>query len=425
MDTPQLSQTRSGPVTQTQRIASIDVLRGFAVLGILVMNIQSFSMIGAAYINPTAYGDLTGANYVVWLLSHVLTDRKFMTIFSMLFGAGILLMTSRREVAGVRPAGVHYLRMGWLLLFGLLHGYLLWYGDILNAYALCGLIVYLFRRRRPATLIVIGLASIAFASALSLFFHWSIQYWPAEAIENTLKWWAPSEDIVAKEVAAYRGGWTEQLPHRAFTALFFQTFFFVIENVWRAGGLMLIGMGLLKLEVFSAKRSSAAYAAMIVIGLIVGIPVILHGVHRNFAAQWRFESCFYLSGQFNYWGSLFVAMGWVGLIMLLCKHALVPILTRTLAAVGQMAFTNYMLQTVICTTIFYGHGFGLFGRIERTGQILIVFATWIVLLVISPIWLRYFRFGPLEWLWRSLTYWTLQPMLREQRICTRSDVRAS
>src|SRR5712692_4927581 len=143
-------------IPEPERIASLDVLRGLAVLGILVMNIQSFAMIEAAYSNPTAFGDLKGANYLVWLLSHVLADQKFMTIFSMLFGAGIVLMTGRREQAGRRSAAVHYRRMGVLALFGLLHAYLLWYGDILFSYALCGMVAYLFRRLRPQFLLLWG-----------------------------------------------------------------------------------------------------------------------------------------------------------------------------------------------------------------------------------------------------------------------------
>jgi uncharacterized protein len=412
MDTSSLPDGHAGPVTQAERIVSIDVLRGVAVLGILVMNIQSFSMIGTAYINPTVYGDLTGVNYVVWLASHALADRKFMTIFSMLFGAGIVLMTSRCEARGVRAAGIHYSRMGWLLLIGLSHAYLLWYGDILNAYALCGLIVYLFRRLRPGTLILLGLVSIAFASGLSVLFHFSVPYWSAEALESTAVWWTPSQEVIAEEIGTYRGGWVDQMSHRAVTAVFFQTVIFLVEVGWRAGGLMLVGMGLFKLGVFSAKRSSTAYATMVIVGFIVGLSLSLLGVRHNFAAQWRFEECFYLGTQFNYWGSLFVASGWVGLVMLICKHGLVPAATRTLACVGQMAFTNYLLQTVICTTIFYGHGLGLFGTVERVGQILIVLAVWVVLLVLSPLWLRFFRFGPAEWLWRSVTYMKRQPMWR-------------
>jgi uncharacterized protein len=241
-----------------------------------------------------------------------------------------------------------------------------------------------------------------------------LNYWPAELVEKGLAWWAPGEADVASETAALRGSWCEQLPHRMTTALFFQTVLFAIDVAWRSGGLMLVGMGLFKLGVFSAKHSYAMYAAMTVIGFCVGIPIILYGVHRNFAADWSFKSCSYVGGQFNYWASLPVAMGWVGLIMLVCKSGIAPKLVRTLAAVGQMAFTNYLLQTVICTTIFYGHGFGLFGKMERLGQILIVLAVWIVLLVLSPLWLRHFRFGPAEWLWRSVTYMHAPPMRRKK-----------
>jgi uncharacterized protein len=138
------AETVPHPITEGERIVSIDALRGFALLGILYMNIQAFSMVSAAYMNPTAYGDLHGANYAVWLLGRLLADLKFMSIFSMLFGAGIFLLTSQVEASGRRPTPLHYRRMGWLLLFGLLHGSLLWYGDILYDYALCGMLVFLF-----------------------------------------------------------------------------------------------------------------------------------------------------------------------------------------------------------------------------------------------------------------------------------------
>ncbi|MFQ5741629.1 MAG: DUF418 domain-containing protein [Acidobacteriota bacterium] len=108
-----------------------------------------------------------------------------------------------------------------------------------------------------------------------------------------------------------------------------------------------------------------------------------------------------------------VSLGWVGVVMLVCQRPALAALTRPFAAVGQMAFTNYLLHTVICTTIFYGYGFGLFGQVERVGQITIVGAVWVLQLIVSPLWLRYFRFGPLEWLWRSLTYRARQPLRRE------------
>jgi uncharacterized protein len=195
------------PVAENQRIVSIDVLRGFALLGILPMNIQYFSMISAAYANPTAYGDLHRANYWVWLLCHVLADQKFMTIFSMLFGAGILLMTSRIEATGKSSATLHYRRMGWLILFGLAHAYLLWSGDILVAYGMCGLLVYLFRKLRPRTLLVLGLLSIAVASAaLASYGAWSRHWSPAEVQIAREQLWMPTASQTANEIRAYRNG---------------------------------------------------------------------------------------------------------------------------------------------------------------------------------------------------------------------------
>src|SRR5580698_1598737 len=181
------------PVAEKERIVSIDVLRGFALLGILPMNIQYFSMIAAAYLTPTAYWDLTGANYWVWLLSHVLADQKFMTIFSMLFGAGILLMTSRIEASGKPSAALHYRRMGWLILFGLAHAYLLWSGDILVAYGMCGLLVYLFRKLQPRTLLVLGLLTISVASAsLASYGAWSRHWSPAQLQIAREQLWMPT-----------------------------------------------------------------------------------------------------------------------------------------------------------------------------------------------------------------------------------------
>ena len=409
-----LSHTASnlGPTLQAERIEALDVLRGVAVMGILVMNIQSFSMIDTAYWNPSSYGDLTGGNHRVWLLSHVLTDQKFMTIFSMLFGAGIVLMSARREAAALPPAGVHYRRMVILLLFGTLHGYLLWWGDILNHYAMCGLLVYLLRRWRPGWLLVTGIGAITVPAVISALFGWALPYLPLEVVEEFKMQWAPPADAVAQQVATYQGSWVHQMGHRAPMMFGVQTLGLMFAVMWRAGGVMLLGMALFKWGVLSAKRSVVTYAVIVVGGAGLGIPVILYGVRQNVAAQWDMNYSFFLGGQYNYWASILVALAWIGLVMLLCKRRGTPWLTRPLAAAGQMAFTNYILQSVICTTIFYGHGFGLFGQIERLGQISIVVVVCVFQLIISPVWLHYFRFGPLEWLWRSLTYRQLQPMMR-------------
>ncbi|MFH1765966.1 MAG: DUF418 domain-containing protein [Gemmatimonadota bacterium] len=369
-------------------------------------------MIGAAYFNPTAYGDLTGLNHLVWLLSHLLADMKFMSIFSMLFGAGIVLMAERLEAKGRKPAAVHYRRTLILLLFGIAHAWLIWTGDILYSYAVCALLVYLFRKKQPKTLIILGVASIAVASALSLMGQFTMPMWPEESLAGVAKFWAPLQEQVVAELEAYRGGWGAQNQHRFMMALQMQTGSFLFNISWRAGGLMLVGMGLYKLGVFSAALPARTYKKMILAGLIVGFPLIIAGVWYHEATDWALEVGFLGGMQFNYWGSLLVALGWVGVVMLFCQGWSGSRLYRSLAATGQMALSNYLMQTLICTTLFYGHGFGLYGRVERTGQILIVFAVWAVQLLWSPWWMARFRFGPFEWLWRSLTYWRLQPMRR-------------
>ena len=179
---PAVTVTHAAPVTADERIVSLDVLRGFAILGILIMNIQSFSMIGAAYLNPTAYGNLTGLNRVVWTLGHLFADMKFISIFSMLFGAGVVLFATRLESRGQRPGPVHYRRTFWLLVIGLAHGFLLWYGDILAIYALIGFIVYLFWRRSPLALLITGVAVMCVGTLLYVGAGVGITMAPPEAL---------------------------------------------------------------------------------------------------------------------------------------------------------------------------------------------------------------------------------------------------
>src|ERR1700761_9289778 len=206
----------AAPVSIRERIASIDVMRGVALLGILAMNIQDFSMIGSAYLNPTTYGDLHGLNYAVWYGCFLFADLKFMSIFSMLFGAGILLMTSRIETSGRASAPVHYRRMGWLALFGCLHGYLLWPGDILFTYALGGMAAFLSRKWKPKRLIISGLLITAVASVLYAGSYVSLPYWPKKSVDDLkAQFWEPSQAAKDKELATYRSGWLAEEKDRA------------------------------------------------------------------------------------------------------------------------------------------------------------------------------------------------------------------
>ena len=401
----------SGPVTVKERIQSIDVLRGVALLGILAMNIQDFSMIGSAYLNPTSYGDFRGWNYAVWYVCMLFADLKFMSIFSMLFGAGILLMTSRIEASGRRAGPIHYRRMGWLALFGCLHGYLLWPGDILFTYALCGMVAYLARRWKPRTLILSGLIYVAVASILFAGSYATFPHWPKKTIDQMKdQMWSPSPAAKAKELAIYRSGWLVEEKDRAIQNVGMQIQGNIFMAFWRAYGCMLIGMGLFKLGIFSAKAPARLYGRFIALGLVIGIPIVAFGVQREFADGWQLRPGFFLDTQYNYWASLLVCLFWIGLVMLLCQKAWLPGLRRRLGAVGRMAFTNYLTHTFVCTFLFYGWGLGLFGKLTRVQQFGVVLVIWIFQLLISPWWLDRFQFGPFEWIWRSLTYWKLQPM---------------
>lgn len=401
---------KTQPTANTERIISLDVLRGFAILGILIMNIQSFSMIGAAYLNPTAYGDFTGVNKWVWIFSHLFGDMKFMTIFSILFGAGIVLFTKRLKAKGIHSLAVHYRRTFWLMVFGMAHAYLLWYGDILVIYAVSALWVVLFRNAKPRTLLIVGLVVISVASVLYFITGFSLPFMDEVQKQEIMQGWLPGSELIQQEIAAYRGSWMAQMEKRIPEALMMQTFVFFIQTGWRAGGLMLIGMAFYKWGILSAEKSTRFYWKMGIVGLVAGILIVAYGILKNLENDFSIEYSFFLGSQFNYWGSLLVSLGYIGLIMLFVKSSFLTILKKSLQAVGQMALTNYLMQTIICTTLFYGHGFGLFGKLERIEQVLIVITVWIFQLVVSPVWLKYFKYGPFEWLWRSLTYWRLQPI---------------
>ena len=379
-------------------------------MGILIINIQSFAMPGSAYLNPASYGDLTGLNKWVWIISHVLADTKMMAIFSTLFGAGLALIIDRSIAKGNSPGGLHFKRMFWLLLFGLVHAHLIWHGDILVTYALCGMFAYLFRKKAPRSLITWGLFLISIHTFIYVFFGFSLSVIPEEQIAEMSSDWAPGQESLQEEIALVTGSLAEQVGYNSTTALMMETFVFFILMLWRALGLMLIGMALYRLGILSAQKSKAFYRKGWMMGWLVGFPLVILGVYLNFKNDWSYEYSMFFGSQLNYWGSLGVSFGYVCIIMLLVKSGKLKWLQDRLAAAGQMAFTNYITQSIICVFIFWGIGFGLFGQVERTTQILVVFAIWILQLAWSKPWLEKYRFGPLEWLWRSLSYGEKQKM---------------
>ena len=403
-----MEPTNVQPTQKQERIQSLDVLRGFAIMGILFMNIQSFSMPGAAYLNPSAYGSLEGINGWAFIFSDLIANTKFISIFSILFGAGIILMTSRLEAKGRPTAGIHYRRNFWLLLFGLAHAYLIWYGDILVSYALIAFWIYFLRKKSPRTLFIIAGILFLVPLMIDMASGLSIPYWSEADYQSTLSMWNPSEDYISKELATYRGGWFGQMESRIDTAIGLQTFIFLILFLWRSSSMMLIGMAFYKLGILSAEKSTAFYRKMMLWGLGLGLPITAYGIYANFKQEWSMEFSMFFGVQYNYIGSVLLAFAYIAIVMLLCKSSAIGFLQKWIAPVGRMALTNYLMQSIICTFIFYGHGLGYYGSVPRIGQLGIMVGVWILQIIYSKYWLDRFKFGPFEWLWRSLTYWKIQ-----------------
>jgi uncharacterized protein len=397
------------PTSRSERIQSLDILRGFAILGILIMNIQSYAMPGAAYLNPMAYGDMTGLNKWVWILSHVFADQKFMSIFSILYGAGIILVTQNAEKKLGKSAGLHYRRTFWLLIIGLIHAHLIWYGDILVPYALCAFFLFLFRNARPSRLLITGIIFISIHSLLYLMFGFSLPGWPEESAAGARQAWIPDLELVNAEIQAVTGTLGEQIAHNSEQALMLEIFVFLMLFLWRAGGLMMVGMAFYKWGILTAEKTRSFYTRGWILSWTIGLPIVIYGVVKNYSENFSFEFSMYIGSQFNYWGSLFVAFGYICMIMLLSKSNIMTAFKSRLASIGQMALTNYISQSVIAVLIFHGVGFGLYGEVDRTGQIMITLSIWIIQFLWSKPWLSNYRFGPLEWLWRSLTYMKKQP----------------
>jgi uncharacterized protein len=433
-----ISAVAPAPVARQDRISAVDAIRGFSLLGILLVNIVLFGQAHWAYNNPHVIGGSNPVNIAVWAAVWILAEGKMRAIFSMLFGAGVILLTSRAEQRGPAANGpgiadIYARRNLWLLLFGILHCYLFWIGDILYSYALTALIfLYPMRRLSARMLLILG-ALVLLVNAPRT---WSQAQATLEARDNAKaaaaagkagkkltkeqesakKLWqmmqGPTPKAIEDENNQMRGGYLSGLKLRMKWAPSAQSLNYYKGGFCDVLGMMLLGMGLLKLGFLSAQRTYAEYAVVAVAGYLVGLPINIHTVYidirDNFDPATRM-----LYGPTYDVERFAVAFAHIAVVMMLCKSGRMQGLTSRLAGVGQMALTNYLFDTVACCIIFYGWGFGLFGRLERYQLYYVVAAIWAIEFFGSRIWLAHYRFGPAEWLWRSLTYWKRQPMYIE------------
>ncbi len=392
----------------------MDILRGVAVLGILVMNIQSFAMPSVAYSNPTVYENLSGNDLWVWLMSHIFADQKFMAIFSMMFGASIVMLSQKAQKEHMRSTNLQNRRFVFLAIFGLIHAYFLWYGDILFVYAVCAFFMFTFRSKKTASLVKTGIILLAIGSVISLLIGYSVPFWEQGEYEATkTDIWTPEPSAISEEIDFYRGTWERQILYRAPQAFQMETTVFLFETFWKVTGLMLIGMALYKRRVFKAKQSVKYYSKMIGYGLGLGLPLVAAGTILDFHYDWDFKLSFFFFSQFNYWGSVLVALGYVGIVMIVSKTSTRSFIAKRLSDVGRMALSTYLMQSIICGFLFYGHGLALFGDLDRSAQMVCVLGIWVFNIVFATVWLNRFKYGPFEWIWRSLTYGKMQPMRKE------------
>jgi uncharacterized protein len=405
--------------TASNRIATLDIIRGVAVMGILIMNIVAFAMPETAYSNPAAYGGHHGVDLAVWAVDFVFIDGKMRGLFSFLFGASLLLVIDRATAKGENPAKVHFARMFWLFLFGEAHLILLWWGDILNHYALVGCLAWFFRKLPayklvPLAIILVLMQTMLVANlpgnVLDAEAAIHVPHPSADAIRQYQgfqeTFGVPTPQALADDLALHRGPYPALLAHQWGDALSSTTrslLFVGLETL----GYMLLGMACLKSGMLTGAWSPARYRHWIAVGFGTGVPAF--ALLAWYIASHDFALFPLVLGGIALPTLIRPAMivGWACLIVLLAKPGA---LTARIAAAGRMAFSNYLGTTLLCTTLFYGFGFGLYGHLSRAALVLVVVAIWALMLLWSKPWLARFRYGPLEWLWRSLARFSFQPM---------------
>lgn len=429
------------PAVFTERIEIIDIIRGVALLGILILNIPYFSM--EEYFSEPWSQDTSNTNFWVHAVNVILFEGKMRALFSMVFGAGIVLFTTNKEKSGRSATWLFYKRMIWLTLFGLAHAHLiLWMGDILYFYGLIGMLAFLFRRMK-AKYLALGVPIVAVIGFVAnTLFMVNIrgeylaykevkalqdsgvelgedQLAALDAWEETRKEMIPNKEEVVENTLLMKGSYADVASHIRPKAWDGQTKY-LIFSVWDMLALMLLGIALYKWGFLTMKWTQAQYIKTIWIGYGIGLPLVIFSFVYNTIHFHNVESAlaFFEKHPINWVALIYdfqrilIMMAHVALVIVLYQKGLFSWLMKGWRAVGQLAFTNYVMHSVICTLVFFGYGLSQYAEWEYFQLYYLVVGIWIFQLLISPIWLKYFLFGPLEWLWRCLTYGRIQPFVR-------------
>ena len=404
----------------TDRLTTLDGLRGVAVMGILLINIPMFALIDAAMFNPLAQGGDRPVDIFAWAVNFVLAEGKMRNLFSLLFGASLLLVVQRADAAGESGARVHYTRMAWLAVFGAVHLYLIWFGDILLHYAIIGSIAYLFRNALPRTLVVAAVILLIIEMLIGLGGAAAMNAARAAAESPgasaaTIAGWTefnnglglPDAATLARDRALYQSGYTTIVGNRIEEGG--NVVLLLIVLGFETLGMMLLGMAAFKTGFVTGAWPRARYRRVVQIGYGVGIPAMIT------LASWL------IMVRFDPVATFAATQGLSAIVrpLIMFAHASVVILWLTggtsalrerVNATGRMAFSNYLGTSLLMTALFYGWGARLYGELGRADLYLVVPLVWVLMLLWSKPWLDRFRYGPLEWLWRSLARGKLQQM---------------
>ena len=450
------------PVREPERIHTLDVLRGFAIFGIFMVNIAFFSMPIATVLDPSSLANETSSDQFWHAVMRALFEIKFITLFSILFGVGLVVQMQRAEQRGRPFVGLYLRRTFVLMVLGLIHALGLWYGDILFVYSLVAIAALLLRKLQPRLLFLLGggffvVSVIAIAGLLTLgvLFNQpgddgesqqtidvaeqtqlsedsaatSETIEPVEASDliepedqrdrfksliTPTTFQPGNADWIEMDLIAYKEGpMSITLVARAITFLTMLAFLTISFFGFRILATFLFGMAMMKLGFFDRKRKTW-HIAVLVLGLVVGLPgevfVVWTYHHSDYNIGWLQAG----AEVFHTMSSICLTFGYIGALTLLVHAGALRWLTYALSCVGRTALSNYLLQTIVTTYIMYWWGLGLFGEVNRPQQYAIVVTVYCCQLVLSVLYLRVFRIGPFEWLWRSLTYLKLQPILRQK-----------
>ncbi|MEP2990715.1 MAG: DUF418 domain-containing protein [Parasphingorhabdus sp.] len=403
------------------RYLELDALRGFAVMGILLMNIVGFSMPEMAYINPAIFGGTDMPDTIAWFLSYLFIDGKMRGLFTFLFGASLVLICDRAGAKGEYPAGTHFSRMAWLMVFGLVHYFFIWWGDILFLYAAIGCAAYFMRNWAVDKLI--RWAVIIYFSGFIAYavFTGSLYYLQSLAevagagsaeyreYQDTMAEIAPSGVTIAEDISLHLSSYLELLRYKISEAWFGPPAL-IFQNGMETLPFMMFGMALYKNGFLTGDWDTQRYRRMARLTLIIGlVPLVLIG---GLVVASDFEVILTLNAvmAWSMPSRLLMTIGYLALLILIIKRFANHALMHRVAATGRVAFSNYLGTSIFMAFIFYGWGLGLYGSVGRAELYLFVISAWGTMLLWSKPWLMRFRYGPLEWLWRSLAKRQAQPM---------------